>query len=112
MGLLQLSKPLLLSWVLPELFAVLVYVMQHSQSFAKGEPVRYALIGLRRIVKEFAYYAEDVVFSTAIRSKVTSANCLDLRRVCSQFYSATFTPQAVEQLLNFLLFNPYARGRG
>jgi hypothetical protein len=78
--------------VLPELFTVLVYVMQNHLKFAKTEPLRYALIGLRRIVKEFAYYADDGAFTSSIKSKTTSANCLELRRRCADFYRSTFTP--------------------
>jgi hypothetical protein len=97
--------------VLPELFTLLLYVMQHPQVFAKGECLRYSLIGLRRIVKEFSYYAEDAAFMSSIKSKTTSNNCLDLRRKCVEFYRTTLSPQAVEQLLSFLLFHPYGRAR-
>ncbi len=111
LGLLQLSKPLLLAWILPELFTLLLYIMQHSQAFGKGDCLRYSLIGLRRIIKEFNYYAEDSAFMSSIKSKTTSNNCLDLRRQCVEFYRSTFTPQAVEQLLSFLLFHPYGKAR-
>jgi hypothetical protein len=90
---------------------VLLYVMQHPLAFAKNESLKYSLIGLKRILKEFAYYAEDTAFMSSIKSKATSANTLELRRRCAEFYRNTFTPQAVEQLLNFLLFNPYARSK-
>jgi uncharacterized protein YerC len=46
---------------------------------------------------------------SSIKSKSTSANCLELRRMCSRFYHETITPSTIEQLLNFLLFNPFNR---
>lgn len=45
----------------------------------------------------------------SIKSKSVSQNHLQLRRMCNHFYSENITDPVVEQLLNFLIFNPFSR---
>jgi len=106
---LQNSKPLLLGWTLHRLYEVLFYVITNHGNFVKTGPVRYALIGIRRIFKEFVFYADEALFGQSARAKQLSANALNLRRQCHQFYHENITTSVIENLLNFLLQNPYAR---
>lgn len=85
----------MLCWILQDFFNILVYVLQNYAIFIKNDSVRYSLVGLRRIVKEFSYYSEDSAFMGSIKSKATSANCLELRRMCAQFYLQVITPSTV-----------------
>jgi hypothetical protein len=107
---LQASKPLLLGWTLPRLYQVLFHVVTSHAQFVKNGAVRYALIGIRRIVKEFLYYADEATFGHSIRAKQMSGSALALRRECHKFYELNITPEVVTNLLSFLLQNPYGRG--
>lgn len=51
MGLLQTAKPLMLSWNLAKFYECLFYVVLNQQNFVQNACVRYAMIGIRRIIK-------------------------------------------------------------
>lgn len=47
----EVSKPLMLAWILQDFYNILRYVVGNYSIFAKSATVRYSLIGLRRIVR-------------------------------------------------------------
>ena len=69
------------------MYQVLFHCLTHHSEFVKTGAVRYALIGYRAVLKEFAYYSDDAIFGHSIRAKQLSVNALNLRRQCHQFYS-------------------------
>ena len=108
-GLLGTSKPLILGYTISHLYQVLFYIITNHSNFAKNTAVRYALIGIRRIFKEFSYYAEDGLYGQSMKSKHLSNTGIALRKECHTFYKNNITPDVIENLLNFLLQNPYAK---
>lgn len=99
----------MLSWIIKEVYEIQLYVLKNNQLFVKNTTLRYALIGIKRIIKEFAYYAEDSVFNSSIKSKTTSANCLTLRKLCTSFYTSNITEIVIQELLKFLIFNSLSK---
>ena len=109
LGLLEQAKPMMLAWTLPKLYEILFYTLINHTQFNKNTTLRYALIGIRRIIKEFSYYCEEQQFALSLRQKHPAANTIPLRQICHSFYLTSFTEPVITNLLNFLLQTPYAR---
>lgn len=90
-----MSKPLLLAFIMDDYYKILLYLLQNHQIFIKNAIIRYTLIGLKRLIKEFSYYAEENIYLASIRSKKVSLNNHQLRKICNQFYKENITDAIV-----------------
>jgi hypothetical protein len=81
-GSLQNSNPFFLTPILSDFYYTLTLIISDPKYFVKPATLKYSLLCLRKIIKEFAFYSEDAVFMSSITSKAKSLNYLDLRKMC------------------------------
>lgn len=87
LGCLVVANPCLVAPVLSDFISVLFYIISKPELFAKSTTVKYALLSMRKVVKEFTYFSDDTIFQKSISSQPKSSNYLQLRKIAHSAYT-------------------------
>lgn len=77
--------------VLSDYLSVIFYIISKPEVFAKPTIIKYALLSMRKIIKEFTYFAENNLFEKSISSQPKSNNYLQLRQIAHKVYTDLMT---------------------
>lgn len=104
-GCLQVANPCMLAEILSDYIKTLFYIISKPELFTKPATIKYCVLSIRKLVKEFTYYSDNQVFEKSISSQPKSANYLQLRALASEAYRQFMTEETMQGLFNFLLTN-------
>lgn len=90
-GCLQTTNPCMIAPVLSDYLSVIFYIISKPEVFAKPTIIKYALLSMRKIIKEFTYFAENNLFEKSISSQPKSNNYLQLRQIAHKVYTDLMT---------------------